>query len=69
MTRWHDLMTLDWTAVKTARVIDVLQVLRDTHLMHILVVDKQTDGTTMVRGLFSRARIERQLGVLPAMSA
>ena len=69
MTRWHDLVTLDWAAVKTARVIDVLQVLRDTHLMHILVVDKQTDGATMVRGLFSRARIERQLGVQPAMSA
>ena len=47
----------------------VLQALRDTHLMHMLVVDKQTDGTPMVRGLFSRARIERQLGVLPAMSA
>jgi CBS domain-containing protein len=69
MTRWHDLVTLEWAAVKTARVIDVLQALRDTHLMHMLVVDKQTDGTTMVRGLFSRARIERQLGVLPAMSA
>ena len=30
MTRWHDLVTLNWSAVRTARVIDVLQALRDT---------------------------------------
>lgn len=69
MTRWHDLVTLRWPAVKTARVGDVLQALRDTNLMHLLVVDTESDGSTSVRGLFSRARIERQLGLMPAMTA
>ena len=64
MTRWHDLDTLSWPAVKTARVTDVLQTLRDTNLMHLLVVEAESDGSTSVRGLFSRARIERQLGLM-----
>jgi CBS domain-containing protein len=63
MTRWHDLVTLRWSAVKIARVADVLQTLRDTNLMHLLVIDTQSDATSVVRGLFSRARIERQLGL------
>jgi CBS domain-containing protein len=69
MTRWQDLVTLSWPAVKTARVVDVLQALRDTNLMHLLVVETESDGSTTVRGLFSRARIERQLGLMPARSA
>jgi CBS domain-containing protein len=69
MTRWHDLVTLNWSAVRGARVIDVLQALRDADLMHLLVVEKESDGATSVRGLFSRARIERQLSVVPAKTA
>jgi CBS domain-containing protein len=69
MTPWHDLVTLNWSAVKKARVIDVLQALRDANLMHILVVEKESDGATAVRGLFSRARIERQLSLASAMIA
>jgi CBS domain-containing protein len=69
MTRWHDLVTLSWPAVKSARVTDVLQALRDTNLMHLLAVDTESDGSTCVRGLFSRARIERQLGLMAARSA
>jgi CBS domain-containing protein len=69
MTPWHDLVTLSWPAVRTARVVDVLQALRDTNLMHLLVVAPEGDGSTSVRGLFSRAAIERQLGVTPARSA
>lgn len=69
MTRWHDLVTLNWAAVKTARVTDVLQALYDTNLMHLLVVETEGERTSFVRGLFSRARIERQLGLLQVKSA
>lgn len=69
MTRWHDLITLSWSGVKAARVIDVLQALRDADLMHLLVVEHDRDGTTAVRGLFSRARIERQLNLPAARTA
>ncbi|HEV2701178.1 MAG TPA: CBS domain-containing protein [Steroidobacteraceae bacterium] len=69
MTRWHDLVTLNWSVVRTARVSDVLQALHDTNLMHLLVVETENEPTTVVRGLFSRARIERQLGQLQVKSA
>jgi CBS domain-containing protein len=69
MTAWHDLVTLNWSAVKSARVSDVLQALRDADLMHLLVVERDSSGGTTVRGLFSRARIERQLSVASAMIA
>jgi CBS domain-containing protein len=69
MTRWHDLVTLNWSEVRSARVIDVLQALRDADLMHLLVVEHEGNGTTSVRGLFSRSRIERQLSVAHAKTA
>jgi CBS domain-containing protein len=69
MTRWHDLVTLSWPVVKTARVTDVLQALQDSDLMHLLVVEHEAGGTTAVRGLFSRARIERQLRLAHAKTA
>jgi CBS domain-containing protein len=69
MTRWHDLVTLNWSDVKKVRVTDVLQALRDTNLMHLLVVETESDRTSSVRGLFSRARIERQLGLMQVMNA
>ena len=67
MTRWHDLVTLDWPAVRTARVMDVLQALHDADRTHLLAVDRESDGSVTVRGLFSRARIERQLAVQAAL--
>ena len=66
MTRWQDLTTLNWSAVRSARVADVLQALYDADLMHLLVVEVESDGMTCVRGLFSRAQIEHQLGYVPA---
>lgn len=66
MTRWHDLVTLSWAAVKSARVTEVLQALHDANLMHLLVVDSASVASPVVRGLFSRARIERQLGLMQA---
>jgi CBS domain-containing protein len=69
MTRWHDLVTLNWADVKKARVSNVLQALRDTDLMHLLVVEAEAESPPFVRGLFSRARIERQLGLMQVMNA
>jgi CBS domain-containing protein len=69
MTRWHDLVTLNWSDVKKARVNEVLQALRDANLMHLLVIETEADRTSFVRGLFSRARIERQLGLMQVMNA
>lgn len=68
MTRWHDLVTLNWADVKKARVFDVLRALQYADLMHLLVIDRTSAGA-QARGLFSRARIERQLSIAPAMTA
>ena len=54
------------SAVRSARVADVLQALYDADLMHLLVVELEGDGTSCVRGLFSRAQIEHQMGYVPA---
>ena len=69
MTSWVDLQTLNWRAVKDASVADLLEVFRETDLMHLLVVETAIDAATCVRGLFSRTRLARQVGVLPAMTA
>lgn len=69
MTAWTDLITLSWAAVKDASVSSILDVFHDTGLMHLLVVERSTDGTCTIRGLFSRTRLERQLEVLAAKRA
>jgi len=69
MTPWSALQTLNWHAVKDASVGEMLVVFRETDLMHLLVVEVLPDSANCVRGLFSRTRLERQLGLLPAMSA
>jgi CBS domain-containing protein len=69
MTPWADLQTLNWWVIKDACVGDVLEVFRETDVMHLLVVEAAIDAVPCVRGLFSRTRIERQLGPIPAMSA
>lgn len=69
MTPWSDLVTLDWRAVKDASVGDLLEAFREIDAMHLLVVETAPDATTHVRGLFSKTRLQRQLGLLTALSA
>jgi CBS domain-containing protein len=69
MTRWAELQTLNWRAVKVATAGSLLEAFQETGLMHLLVVETTSDAATSVRGLFSRTRLDRQLGLLPAMSA
>jgi CBS domain-containing protein len=66
MTPWTDLLTLSWRAITDACAGDLLEVFRETDLMHLLVVESAA-GASLVRGLFSRTRLERQLGLLPVM--
>jgi CBS domain-containing protein len=69
MTLWADLPTLSWQAIQHARVADVLEVFRETNVMHLLVVETVGEAADTVRGLFSKTRIERHLGYLPATNA
>jgi DeoR family transcriptional regulator, catabolite repression regulator len=62
MTEWEDLPTVDWSTVQSARIADLLEIFQGVGLMHLLVVEgEHGGGPTIVRGLISRARIERRL--------
>lgn len=60
MTPWVDVAKLDMEWVSRARVTDVDRHFRRTLASHIVVTERGAGGE-MVRGLFSRTRIDRQL--------
>ncbi len=71
MTEWEDLPTVDWSTMQSARIADLLEIFQGVGLMHLLVVEGEHErGTAVVRGLISRARIERRLntthGIVPS---
>jgi DeoR family transcriptional regulator, catabolite repression regulator len=61
MTEWDDLPTVAWSTMQSARIADLLEIFRGVGVMHLLVVEGEGGGATVVRGLVSRARIERRL--------
>jgi CBS domain-containing protein len=61
MTPWSELLALDWDAVRHARAGDLLEALRRVGRTHLLLVERGADRRSVVRGLASRARFERQV--------
>ena len=62
MTPWHDVPRVDMRWVSLAQVADVDQWLKHSNASHIVVTERGAGGMEIVRGLFSRSRLERQLG-------
>jgi CBS-domain-containing membrane protein len=62
MTQWEQVPRLDWQFLGRARVSDLAAFFRSTSATHVVVVEYGDQGETFVRGLVSRARLERQLG-------
>jgi hypothetical protein len=63
MTPWERVPTLEWEAVSTARVQDIAALFKARRTTtHIVVLERSGQDGTRVRGLFSRTRLERQLG-------
>jgi CBS domain-containing protein len=62
MTPWDDLLAVEWQHLQSARAGDLLAVLEEAGITHLLVVDsaKKNDAPT-VRALVSKARLHRQL--------
>lgn len=62
MTPWEQVPMLGWDTVRTASVADIAARFK-THrsITHIIVLERAAQGGTVVRGLFSRTRLERQL--------
>jgi CBS domain-containing protein len=62
MTPWDKLLTVDWESVQSARAGDLLRVLEEAEMTHLLVIEGGKKNTSpIVRALVSRARLARQL--------
>src|SRR5882672_1817884 len=62
MTPWDKLLAVDWESIQSARAGDLLHVLEEAAITHLLVIEAGKKNTTpIVRALVSRARLTRQL--------
>jgi CBS domain-containing protein len=62
MTPWDRLLAVDWETIQAARAGDLLHVLDDAAITHLLVIERGKNHTSpIVRALVSRARLARQL--------
>jgi|SRR5665213_443149 len=65
MTPWDKLLAVSWDSMQYARAGDLLQLLDEAGMTHLLVVETgKNDHAPMVRALVSRARLARQLNGL-----
>lgn len=62
MTAWDRVPTIDLPWVSSASVADVVERFRRKRSSHFMVVEYPEQGGAFVRGMFSRAEVERQLG-------
>jgi CBS domain-containing protein len=62
MTPWERVPTLDWQALRGARVSDLVAFLKCTAATHVVMVEHTDQRRSAVRGLISRTRLARQLG-------
>jgi hypothetical protein len=62
MVPWHHVPVLEWRSVCRARVWHMEQYFRNNRGTHVMLVEHIREGEIGVRGLVSRARVERQLG-------
>ncbi len=62
MTPWPALQAIDWQDLQSLQVGDLLDLLEEAKLTHIIIVERvPEDPTCVVRALVSRARLLRQL--------
>jgi CBS domain-containing protein len=61
MTPWDRVPTLEWRAVRAARLHILVELLRATRASHVVIVEQAEHNGVFVRGLISRTRLERQL--------
>jgi len=62
MTPWDGLLTVEWEHLQNARARDLLDVLEEAGVTHLLVVDSaEKNQAPIVRALVSKARLVRQL--------
>ncbi|TAM94189.1 MAG: CBS domain-containing protein [Rhodanobacteraceae bacterium] len=68
MTPIEELPVLRMEDLATASVGDVMETFRQTGHTHLVVMEASGGATPRIRGLISRAQVERQLGLVPSVS-
>ena len=66
MTPSQRMEVINLNTVLNARVGDVMAPLKEARRQHALVVDLGSDGSQMVRGIFSSTQVARQLDLAPS---
>jgi hypothetical protein len=62
MTPWDKLLAVDWESVQSVRAGELLHVLEEAEMTHLLVIEpSKRNASPIVRALVSRARLARQL--------
>ena len=62
MTPWDKLLAVHWESIQEARAGDLLHVLEEAGLTHLLVIEGgKKNAAPIVRALVSRARLARQM--------
>jgi hypothetical protein len=61
MTPWAEVSKPDMAWVSGAQVAAIDRYFQRTSVSHVAVIERGSSGEEIVRGLFSRTRIERQL--------
>jgi CBS-domain-containing membrane protein len=61
MTPWDRVATVDLPWVASASVADLVERFRRVRGSHLMVVEHPEEGGAFIRGMFSRAELERQL--------
>lgn len=63
MTPLNQLQVLPLSSILKARIGDILTTFKSSGRQHLLVVDKHSDNTQLITGLFSSTQMEKQLGI------
>ncbi len=63
MTPTSSLLVFDYKDLSNARVGHIARLLHEHSLQHLIVFEINTQGESLARGIFSRSRISRQLGM------
>jgi hypothetical protein len=64
MTPWDALTAIDWESIQSMSAGELLEMLEDARLTHVLVVEVAGKNSCIIRALVSRARLVRQLAGL-----
>jgi len=64
MTPWDALTAIDWGSIQSMSAGELLEMLQEARLTHVLVVEVAGKNSCIIRALVSRARLVRQLAGL-----